>query len=751
MLTVHRIRRGPEEKLKADGLQHSYSLTRAPEQIKKRNMFSLTLRHPFSCLFTQKYMSYSSVHSTDTSFFFHQPTKNLYKILMSNSQWDDSLQFLECMDSQIFLSSFLNVSFFFPCIFILSNSSSDWQNIHQPFCPYGMLMNIRPLLHLSVKFLFVFSYLAPRNSVLWGVKENIYKIMLQQSPHSLELKADLGIDGIPHNGAEVRQEPGRLLTLDFNKSLLDFHFQKAGKFTAFIYRNATQRFHAGRLENSFLAKIGPAWHKAFRRNYSSLKSRFNTPSHGHVSHLKRLYHHAKFDVKICQVFLSLMSQAPFCCGLSQVLVGPDEAQWMSHGVSHFYLSLFPECIIWFQRLPHLFCLFVMCRYYDSHPIPSILSEDIFQSHNLGWMRFLINFSTAWFYKTNTKLLSPQGSTIAKCTQCNLKHPSGSQYLTGLLHSSTCSGKQTHLRPLKQESPSHPPCQLKPHKLPFRIAPPPPIFFGKIMDKNFEWCLSISDYTTADSMLSLSHLTHNLTPFHPACFDMEFGMVHGPKMGTLKINDSSMRYGFTKKSLEILLIQILLYQGKKFGDPCNYKHQGFFQHSHALLNLKFRLIFAIQLQIFFTNWLDFIPWLSCNHTCCDSVLTVVLRAVSLPCYHDVWPYIMVKRCQLQQLDTVALADLKIGLGESGSRIGSSSNKEKRELAFRGYLVGLQISSVSSCGWVNILNFTVRLVESQAAELNKVVKKYAKVFLATKFLLFWGVVLVFLSFCDWCCQD
>ncbi|KNZ44072.1 hypothetical protein VP01_952g4 [Puccinia sorghi] len=29
-------------------------------------------------------------------------------------------------------------------------------------------------------------------------------------------------------------------------------------------------------------------------------------------------------------FLSLMSQVPFCCGLAQVPVGPDDAQWMSH-------------------------------------------------------------------------------------------------------------------------------------------------------------------------------------------------------------------------------------------------------------------------------------------------------------------------------------------------------------------------------------------------------------------------------------
>ncbi|KNZ59742.1 hypothetical protein VP01_166g4 [Puccinia sorghi] len=89
---------------------------------------------------------------------------------------------------------------------------------------------------------------------------------------------------------------------------------------------------------------------------------------------------------------NVMSQAPFCSGLSQVPVGPENAYWMSHcytqstlescscllsltlanhstlqekilksSLSHFDLSLFPDCIIWFQRLPHLCLLFVICR------------------------------------------------------------------------------------------------------------------------------------------------------------------------------------------------------------------------------------------------------------------------------------------------------------------------------------------------------------------------------------------------------
>ncbi|KNZ50257.1 hypothetical protein VP01_4521g1 [Puccinia sorghi] len=35
-------------------------------------------------------------------------------------------------------------------------------------------------------------------------------------------------------------------------------------------------------------------------------------------------YHSNFNVKICQVFLSLVSQAPFCYGISQLMVGPDD-------------------------------------------------------------------------------------------------------------------------------------------------------------------------------------------------------------------------------------------------------------------------------------------------------------------------------------------------------------------------------------------------------------------------------------------
>ncbi|KNZ51502.1 hypothetical protein VP01_3927g1 [Puccinia sorghi] len=86
------------------------------------------------------------------------------------------------------------------------------------------------------------------------------------------------------------------------------------------------------------------------------------------------------------------------------------------------------------------------------------------------------------------------------------------------------------------------------------------------------------------------------------------------------------------------------------------------------------------------------------------------------------------------------------------------RKKRGLACRGYLVGLRISSVCGClisfqltHWSNIMNWTFRLVEIQAEELNQVIKAYSKVCLAAKYLLFGRVVLVLLSFCDWSFQD
>ncbi|KNZ57801.1 hypothetical protein VP01_2069g3 [Puccinia sorghi] len=118
----------------------------------------------------------------------------------------------------------------------------------------------------------------------------------------------------------------------------------------------------------------------------------------------------------------------------------------------------------------------------------------------------------------------------------------------------------------------------------------------------------------------------------------------------------------------------------------------------------------------------------------------------------------KKPQWQQIDTVALAYLKTGLGRVEVGVAHIMRSKKRGVACREYLIHLppihsnnffivfQLSHGS-----NIMNCTVRLVESQDAELNQMIKTYAKVWLATKLLLFGKVVLVLLSFRDWGCQE
>ncbi|KNZ51827.1 hypothetical protein VP01_3793g1 [Puccinia sorghi] len=57
--------------------------------------------------------------------------------------------------------------------------------------------------------------------------------------------------------------------------------------------------------------------------------------------------------------------------------------------------------------------------------------------------------------------------------------------------------------------------------------------------------------------------------------------------------------------------------------------------------------------------------------------------SLTCHHNIWPYVM--KTHRQKLDTVALEDLNIGVGESGSRSGSSSKEEKNRIGLQSIFV------------------------------------------------------------------
>ncbi|KNZ55969.1 hypothetical protein VP01_252g1 [Puccinia sorghi] len=102
-----------------------------------------------------------------------------------------------------------------------------------------------------------------------------------------------------------------------------------------------------------------------------------------------------------------------------------------------------------------------------------------------------------------------------------------------------------------------------------------------------------------------------------------------------------------------------------------------------------IFFEIKLKIFFNL---FSTYMLC------SVLTVVLRVVSLPSAGRGVSPLSFNKTQRQKLNTVALAELKTGLWESGSVSGLSSKEEEIGLACRGYLVGLPRSSVCVCLWV-----------------------------------------------------
>ncbi|KNZ46016.1 hypothetical protein VP01_761g2 [Puccinia sorghi] len=124
------------------------------------------------------------------------------------------------------------------------------------------------------------------------------------------------------------------------------------------------------------------------------------------------------------------SQAPICCGLDQVWVGPDDAyscllsltlanqltlqgNILESSGSNLYLSLFSDFI---STMIHIVSKLMLNDMISStHLIFSSCS--IFNRMD----KFLISFSNKFVYKTNTNVLSPQGSNITKRTQCNLKY------------------------------------------------------------------------------------------------------------------------------------------------------------------------------------------------------------------------------------------------------------------------------------------------------------------------------------------
>ncbi|KNZ61936.1 putative signal peptide protein [Puccinia sorghi] len=77
---------------------------------------------------------------------------------------------------------------------------------------------------------------------------------------------------------------------------------------------------------------------------------------------------------------------------------------------------------------------------------------------------------------------------------------------------------------------------------------------------------------------------------------------------------------------------------------------------------------------FVNWLQ----LGLMSSCSDSVLTVLLRAVSFPCHQNLRQYFLVTGHQLQEEGFHLSLKQTQSLGESGSRSGSSFEEEKERL-------------------------------------------------------------------------
>ncbi|KNZ56292.1 putative signal peptide protein [Puccinia sorghi] len=289
-----------------------------------------------------------------------------------------------------------------------------------------------------------------------------------------------------------------------------------------------------------------------------------------------------------------VSQVPFCCGLAQVLVGPDDQLLAESNFgqltnisskhsqikqSHFYLSLFLACIILFQRTPHLCLLFVCSAFIPLRSLFDILSSTHLSSPSTlsllssfssspvfqGYLpvpqcltrrtRFLISVSTALVFTTNTKILSPQCGTITKSAAC--------------LHSfSQANSPQTPQTRIPIKSPLMP-TQTSQITIPLQPSSPRKLVAPSIDQP------PLSKFECDIIFLikwNSTRVTHNLTACHPSCFDMEFGMVCYYYHLFFRFNNiidlkllnfelfplkllPSTPYGYSKKKKEIVLSTI----------------------------------------------------------------------------------------------------------------------------------------------------------------------------------------------------
>ncbi|KNZ52652.1 hypothetical protein VP01_3490g3 [Puccinia sorghi] len=216
-----------------------------------------------------------------------------------------------------------------------------------------------------------------------------------------------------------------------------------------------------------------------------------------------------FLMYVLRFYFNLWVKPPSALGLlryRQIISPPQQLL-----ADHFYLYLFPDCIIWFQRLPNPCILFVICRYYHhtqsegsvyilpffialvyaSHHIPSHLSDHstlsilspcssypVFQGYIpvsqylTGLMSFLISVSTAWVNNKHKQTFSSR----QHYHKAHSMQPHALLCLPVFNRSAACLHLFSHAK-----SPQTPQTkiaitssfQFKPHKLPFQYKLPYP--------------------------------------------------------------------------------------------------------------------------------------------------------------------------------------------------------------------------------------------------------------------------------------
>ncbi|KNZ57255.1 hypothetical protein VP01_219g1 [Puccinia sorghi] len=283
-------------------------------------------------------------------------------------------------------------------------------------------------------------------------------------------------------------------------------------------------FHLRHKKFPSCAKMICTWEFLFQTHFTKTKKSWNT----------------RFDSGTPPLFLMYVLRFSFHLSFLLSLTLANQltlqANILKSSVSHFHLDLFPDCIIWFQRLHHLLLLFVICRYCDSNSIPSIITEPL----NIIHLFSLLIFPSLPRISSSLSVFNRMDKFSNQCLNSmglynKHKHTVSSRQhyhkLTGLLHSCTFSVTQTNLRPLKQKSPSHTPLmptQTSEITLPVQTSSPRNLVAPGIdqpLLTKFEWCIykKFTTKYTSDIIFLIkwnsTRVTHNLTACHLTCFDI----------------------------------------------------------------------------------------------------------------------------------------------------------------------------------------------------------------------------------------